>query len=200
MMPPPGGMPPPNFSVPPPGFGPHDASQSPGAPGTGTDSQELWVEAKSPEGKSYYYNARTRETVWTRPENVKVITQAEVEAMAAAQNAANQTNTSQAPTGMAPAGAQAAMAHAAQAASNSLPGTTEEPMEGTQDGMAAPGTGMAHPGSSPSQQSQGYPAGYPQTGGYMAPPMSRPDMMPPGMMPPGGMPPPSMMAHPQVGI
>ena len=62
----------------------------------------------------YYYNARTRETVWSRPENVKIISQQEVEAMAAAQNAANQTNTNQAPTGMAPntsTGAQAAVAH-----------------------------------------------------------------------------------------
>lgn len=31
----------------------------------------------------YYYNARTRESAWTKPENVKIITQSEVEAMAA---------------------------------------------------------------------------------------------------------------------
>jgi len=31
----------------------------------------------------YYYNARTRESAWSKPDNVKIITQQEVEAMAA---------------------------------------------------------------------------------------------------------------------
>jgi hypothetical protein len=31
----------------------------------------------------YYYNARTRESAWSKPENVKILTQQEVEAMAA---------------------------------------------------------------------------------------------------------------------
>ena len=30
-----------------------------------------------------YYNARTRESAWTKPDNAKIITQAEMEAMAA---------------------------------------------------------------------------------------------------------------------
>ncbi|XP_055310123.1 transcription elongation regulator 1 isoform X2 [Sitodiplosis mosellana] len=47
---------------------------------------ELWVETKTDEGKSYYYNAITRETTWTRPEghSVKIMGQNEVEAMQAA--------------------------------------------------------------------------------------------------------------------
>jgi Splicing factor len=41
---------------------------------------EIWVETKANEGKSYFYNARTRETTWTKPEGpaVKIITQEQV--------------------------------------------------------------------------------------------------------------------------
>lgn len=41
---------------------------------------EIWVETKTGEGKSYYYNARSRETTWTKPEgeNVKILTQQQV--------------------------------------------------------------------------------------------------------------------------
>lgn len=49
-------------------------------------NNEIWVETKTAEGKPYYYNARTRETTWTKPEgaNIKVISQDQVEAMAQA--------------------------------------------------------------------------------------------------------------------
>ncbi|XP_056630036.1 transcription elongation regulator 1 [Diorhabda sublineata] len=67
---------------------------------------EIWVETKTAEGKSYYYNARTRETTWTKPEgpNLKVISQDQVEAMAQAATVAVPQNTSTA--------AQAALAQA----------------------------------------------------------------------------------------
>ena len=55
----------------------------------------------------YFYNARTRESAWSRPDNSKIITQQEVEAMAAAQ--ATNTPTSQNTSGVTTA-AQAAMA------------------------------------------------------------------------------------------
>lgn len=67
---------------------------------------EIWVETKTNEGKSYFYNARTRETTWTKPEgpNVKVISQDQVEAMAQA-----------ATTGLAQSTSTAAQAALAQA-------------------------------------------------------------------------------------
>lgn len=60
---------------------------------------DLWVETKTDEGKSYYYNAITRETTWTRPEGsfVKIMGQGEVEAMQAAKNQQQQQQT-QAPS------------------------------------------------------------------------------------------------------
>ncbi len=46
--------------------------------------EEIWVQNKTGDGKIYYYNARTRESSWTKPEggNIKVLTQEEVERMA----------------------------------------------------------------------------------------------------------------------
>lgn len=68
-------------------------------------NSEIWVETKTAEGKSYFYNARTRETTWTKPDgpSIKVISQDQVEAMA------------QAATGIAPNTSTAAQAALAQA-------------------------------------------------------------------------------------
>lgn len=43
--------------------------------------------------KVYYYNAKTREAAWSKPENVKIITQSEVEQMAAQAQQTNPTPT-----------------------------------------------------------------------------------------------------------
>ncbi|KAG9265477.1 transcription elongation regulator 1-like [Astyanax mexicanus] len=81
-MPPPiGNMPPPPGMIFPPGMPPVPAS---GAPGTLT-TEEIWVENTTPEGKVYYYNARTRESAWTKPEGVKIIQQSELNPMMSSQ-------------------------------------------------------------------------------------------------------------------
>ncbi|OXB76651.1 UNVERIFIED_CONTAM: hypothetical protein H355_008690 [Colinus virginianus] len=48
-------------------------------------AEEIWVENKTPDGKVYFYNARTRESAWTKPDGVKVIQQSELTPMLAAQ-------------------------------------------------------------------------------------------------------------------
>ncbi|KAK9955819.1 hypothetical protein ABG768_015670 [Culter alburnus] len=80
MPPPMGNMPPPPGMIFPPGMPP-----SPGATSSLT-SDEIWVENTTPEGKVYYYNARTRESAWTKPEGVKIIQQSELNPLMAAQS------------------------------------------------------------------------------------------------------------------
>ena len=69
-MGPPGGM---------PGPLPPDPRMLP--PVTQIDpTKEIWVETVSPNGKVYFYHAKTRQSVWKRPtgDNIQVIQQSEV--------------------------------------------------------------------------------------------------------------------------
>ncbi|XP_034539199.1 transcription elongation regulator 1 isoform X6 [Notolabrus celidotus] len=74
LPPPMGNLPPPPGMLFPPGMPP---IPTPGAP-TLSPAEEIWVENKTPEGKTYYYNARTRESSWSKPDGVKIIQQSEL--------------------------------------------------------------------------------------------------------------------------
>uniref|UniRef100_A0AAQ6AB46 Transcription elongation regulator 1 n=1 Tax=Amphiprion ocellaris TaxID=80972 RepID=A0AAQ6AB46_AMPOC len=74
-LPPPiGNLPPPPGMLFPPGMPPVPASGNPAL----NPAEEIWVENKTPEGKAYYYNARTRESSWSKPDGVKIIQQSEL--------------------------------------------------------------------------------------------------------------------------
>ncbi|XP_033995794.1 transcription elongation regulator 1-like isoform X4 [Trematomus bernacchii] len=83
LPPPMGNLPPPPGMLFPPGMPPVIAS---GAP-----AEEIWVENKTSEGKAYYYNARTRESSWSKPDGVKIIQQSELNPLLVAGSGPNVT-------------------------------------------------------------------------------------------------------------
>ncbi|XP_068187339.1 transcription elongation regulator 1 isoform X2 [Antennarius striatus] len=74
LPPPMGNLPPPPGMLFPPGMPPLPASGGPSL----NPAEEIWVENKTAEGKAYYYNARTRESSWSKPDCVKIIQQSEL--------------------------------------------------------------------------------------------------------------------------
>ncbi|KRT84883.1 hypothetical protein AMK59_601 [Oryctes borbonicus] len=136
-------------------------------------NSEIWVETKSGEGKSYYYNARSRETTWTKPEgpNIKVISQDQVEVMAQAAATGS---------GIAPGTTTAAQAALAQA---NITNKHEESEESKPDVKGAGNPSVPTNLQPPPGLIQGPPPGVPPFAG------------PPGQFPPFGMPPPGFQGN-----
>lgn len=62
------------FSMPPPGFpGSVGMLPLPGAPTT------EWTEHKSPDGRTYYYNNVTKQSLWEKPDELKTIAEVRIE-------------------------------------------------------------------------------------------------------------------------
>ncbi|XP_023714864.1 transcription elongation regulator 1 isoform X3 [Cryptotermes secundus] len=168
---------------------------------------EIWVETKASEGKSYFYNARTRETTWTKPEGpaVKIITQEQVEVMAQAAGVNSGGPNSSGPLQVPPQAQPAPSQKPDNEGNNAqqppdgggMPNTMQPPpsmMQGPPPGMPPFGGPPPHFGGPPpfGMPPPGFPGGY-GTGGYggMAPPGGPWGMPPQGMgMPQQQQPPP----------
>lgn len=172
---------------------------SPTAASLPKPNEEVWVENKTSDSRTYYYNARTRESSWTKPvagPNVKVITQEEVERMAAVNNQLQQV-------------AANAVNHGKDSDSESQDKVKEKSngKDETKNEVASPAGYQAPPALGIPPPFPGFPGGPPPfgvppaaAGAPGAPSPATPGAFPPFMPPPGMFPPQAGFPGPFPGM
>ncbi|RVE64010.1 hypothetical protein OJAV_G00142280 [Oryzias javanicus] len=141
-LPPPiGNLPPPPGMLFPPGMPPVPTSGNP----TLNPTEEIWVENKASEGKIYYYNARTRESSWSKPEGVKIIQQSELNPLLAAGAAGSGANVGVTAVASSSSGNTTASTAAAASPTQAPTSTPPQTLTSSPDSITSPSPSVSMP-------------------------------------------------------
>uniref|UniRef100_A0A8C7XJB3 Transcription elongation regulator 1 n=1 Tax=Oryzias sinensis TaxID=183150 RepID=A0A8C7XJB3_9TELE len=143
-LPPPiGNLPPPPGMLFPPGMPPVPSSGNPAL----NPTEEIWVENKASEGKTYYYNARTRESSWSKPEGVKIIQQSELNPLLGAGAAGSGANVGV--TAVSSSGNTTVSTAAAASPTQAPTSTPSQTLTSSPDSITSPSPSVSMPGKVP---------------------------------------------------
>ncbi|XP_023817991.1 transcription elongation regulator 1 isoform X1 [Oryzias latipes] len=147
-LPPPiGNLPPPPGMLFPPGMPPVPSSGNPAL----NPTEEIWVENKASEGKIYYYNARTRESSWSKPEGVKIIQQSELNPLLGAGAAGSGANVGV--TAVSSSGNTTVSTAAAASPTQAPTSTPSQTLTSSPDSITSPSPSVSMPATNVSDHS-----------------------------------------------